>query len=359
MKRIGIAATRKPPELLERGAVVMSDGAFSIREALQGALADFIRGSGFKSVAAEEMLRELVSLLAAYREEGTLLFPEVFVVPDEATLASLAPGVPRITIGEAPLDGNFAQRLLKACAPLADDGWAAYVIATEPAVFGLVRAQRHSFATSAEEAMMGLGCVLLIRNRGHFVVELKNSKDARYTVSFTSRPASASPLAEHVKAFAQAAGTALDAERQSRFIPYLERLLIGILQKCHGTLLAVLTEVSANTEGLEAATWLSPPISLASIHFEATTKQDATSLADLQGIESLLAGMVGSDGLVVFGPDGTIRGYRVFLKASDEERLKISDQGGGRRRTYELMKLRTQSFSQILFRSQDGATGIR
>jgi hypothetical protein len=70
-----------------------------------------------------------------------------------------------------------------------------------------------------------------------------------------------------------------------------------------------------------------------------------------------LDGMINSDGLVIIGANGTILAYRVFLKSEDPERNRLPDLGGGRRRTYELMKLRLGTvFQAVLFRSQDGET---
>ncbi len=45
------------------------------------------------------------------------------------------------------------------------------------------------------------------------------------------------------------------------------------------------------------------------------------------------------------------------LEASGKERSKLPERGGGRRRTYELMKLRLNGiFKAVFFRSQDGET---
>jgi hypothetical protein len=68
----------------------MSD-VYSIRESLQGVLQDYIRDCGFSCIHLEALIREMVSLLASYREEGTLLFPEVYVFSSPQGLQALAP----------------------------------------------------------------------------------------------------------------------------------------------------------------------------------------------------------------------------------------------------------------------------
>lgn len=341
----------------------MSD-AFSIRQSLQGALQDFVRQSAFKCVRTEEMVRELVCLLAAYREEDVPLYPEVFVVATPNTLNTIAPAADRRMIGRSNLGGPIAAELLKNCASLAVDGWAIYVAGTadELAEYGLIRAQRHSFATSADESIRDLGektPIVLIRNRGHFVVELQNSQGRVYTVDLTSRPPAPAPLRENVAAFVQSATAITPPTHVKQFQPYLTRLLMRILLRCHGTLLAVIDV--PNTDNLPAqlrdGVWLNLPVDLCSRHQAAIEHDDANTLADLQSVESLVSGMLNSDGLVVFGSDGAVLAYRVFLKPEEAEFGALPERGGGRRRTYELMKLRLGTiFRAALFRSQDGET---
>jgi hypothetical protein len=67
--------------------------------------------------------------------------------------------------------------------------------------------------------------------------------------------------------------------------------------------------------------------------------------------------MISSDGVVIFGTNGTLLAYRVFLKPTDDEKKILPDKGGGRRRTYALMLSRMDhALKAALFRSQDGDT---
>jgi hypothetical protein len=340
--------------------------AFSIRQSLQGALQDFVRQSGFSCVLTEETVRELVCLLASYREENVLLFPEVFVVDKLDALNSLAPGLQRLAVRSDTLGAALAAKMLKDCASLASGGWAVYVAKTgeTSAEYGMIRAQRHSFARSAEESMLNLGNaapVLLVRNRGHLVVELRNSNGARYTVALTSTPAAPSPLSTNVERFVQAAAGVAEEDRV-RFVPYLVRLLTELLQRCHGTLLAVFdfSESGLPPPSLADGVWLKPAISLAAMHAAAVRESSADALADLQSVELLLSGMINSDGVVVFDAKGGILAYRVFLKPEDSERRNLPEVGGGRRRAYELMQLRIGTvFKAVLIRSQDGETDCK
>jgi len=337
-----------------------SPNAYSIRQSLQGALQDFVRNCGFENVHLEEIIRELVGMLASYREEDAPLFPEVFVFSSPNGLTALAPSSAQVTLGTAPLAADSASAIVKNCAPLAASGWAIFVVREGDTLrYGLFRSIRHALALGAEESMLGLGRdepVMLIRNRGHLTVDLRSTIGHRFTVTLTTTAAKASALESDVETFVAAATMAL-AEGED-FRAYLRRLLTDALQCCHGTLLAVVAAQPDNIDAtLRDGIWPGSRVALAELRAAAVKSRTADALADLIAAEMLLRGMINSDGVVVFGNDGSIVGFRVFLKADDDEVTKLPDSGGGRRRTYELMKLRLGTkFKAVFFRSQDGET---
>ena len=51
--------------------------------------------------------------------------------------------------------------------------------------------------------------ILLIRNRGHLVVELRNSKRGLFTATLRTVTATPSPLTEHIQRFAETAPPAV------------------------------------------------------------------------------------------------------------------------------------------------------
>jgi hypothetical protein len=335
--------------------------AYSIRHSLQGALQDFVRDSGFSDIHLEDLVRELVGLLASYREEDLPLFPEVFIFHSEDGLKALAPSSKRTRLGGAELRGESAEVVVKNCAPLTGRGWAIFIVKEETRIgYGVFRSVLHSFATGATEAMPGLGKdapVLLIRNLGHLTVELRSTTGRQFTASLKTLQPEPSRLQTHVDEFVDRASSSV--VDQESFKPYLSRLLTEAVQHCHGTLLAVIDRPAGADQpsSLGDGVWPDPPISLAASHANALQTKTAEALATLQSDEDLLKGMMGSDGVVVFGSDGSILAYRVFLIPDGEEAGKLPVRGGGRRRAYELMKLRTPSiFKAALIRSQDGET---
>lgn len=337
---------------------------FSVRAPLQGEIADFLRLSNVSCVYTEELVRDITCLLMSYREEDIPLFPEVFVIPSHEALLSIAPGTHRVIIGRNVEMKSAAEKILKDCATLAVRGWAIYVIKTSEqlAEFGLFRALTHSFAISAEETMatnQSDSPCILIRNRGRSVVELCNAKNQRLTVSFTSAPASESPFKSHVETFSSVVTAGIPEGQRGNFEQYLTRLLTEKLQHCHGTLLAAHQPPTGllAPEPLNSGVWLTEPLCLYEAHRNARDSNDAPSLASLIATEALLEGMIASDGVVVFSTRGSVLGYRIFLKPTEAERKSMPDEGGGRRRTYALMKSRLgPDLRAAFFRSEDGQT---
>ncbi|HEV2646132.1 MAG TPA: hypothetical protein VGU46_07190 [Acidobacteriaceae bacterium] len=339
----------------------MSD-VYTIRESLQGKLVDFVREAGFQCVLLEGMIRDLVVALAAYREEDVLLFPEVYVLASPLAENSLPSAGTKIGIRTIRLSEGAATAVLKDCAPLAVGGWSIFLVKDSPTEirYGLFRSQRHSLSGGTDEGMTGLGTanpVLLIRNRGYQTVELLTGEAARFTAILKSTVPATPELEVHVSTLVDAIVSTLSAAED--FKAYLNRLLLRLIQRCHGTLLAVCpVSVGMPKAALADSTQPSPRIDFHMLHTIAQREKDANSLSDLQAAEALLQGMIGSDGVVVFSSDGKVLAYRAFLKPSVREEKQIGKDGGGRKRTYNLMKLRIpKTFSAVFFRSQDGATG--
>lgn len=342
--------------------------AFSIRTPLQGELIDFLKRTGFDCQYHTEFVRDLVCLLSHYQEENVPLFPEVFVLAAPEILSSLAPGTSRIPIGRLQLGDFAASSVLKNCASVAQGGWAIYVckingIEKPPTIeFGIFRALKHTYSTSAEDAMIAMkdaSPILLVRNRGARIVEILNASNDITTISFTSAQPQQSKFADHVTAFCDVLCDDIAPERKTRFRPYLTRLMLDIVQQSHGTILAVhsRTELDGFPNAFADGVRLLPPIDFASAHEAAVTARDAESLATLQSLEAVLRGATRSDGVVAFSTRAELLAYRIFVKPSDAEKLTANHKGGGRRRTFELLKGRLDlQFRAVLFRSQDGDT---
>jgi hypothetical protein len=188
--------------------------------------------------------------------------------------------------------------------------------------------------------------VLLLRNRGHLVVELLSTTDQRFTAALTTMPAQPSAVEGAVVEFVASAVSALPDKSVGA---YLQRLLATCLQQCHGTLLATVRQ-QADLSSLYDGVWPDKQISIPELHKIALAAGTADALADLQAAEAVLAGMINSDGVVLFDEAGSILAYRVFLRPNELERATIAYRGGGRHRAFELMQLRLGTvFGAALF----------
>ncbi len=156
--------------------------------------------------------------------------------------------------------------------------------------------------------------------------------------------------------FSSAVASTID--ENSDFKNYLCRLLTRIVQHCHGTLLAVAAPYENDPpRSVTAGVMTLPVVDLFQQYESAKKLQDADSLGDLRAYEILLEGMIASDGIVVFSTNGKILAYRAFIKADETEANRLPAEGGGRLRTFELMKLRMPTeYHAAFFRSQDGET---
>jgi hypothetical protein len=339
--------------------LVAGPQVYSIRQSLQGLLVDFLKESGITCPFLAEITRELVGLLAAYREEDTPLYPHVYVFDALDGLRALAPGAAYFTVGEAPLNCESAAKVVKNCAPLALGGWSIFVVkrGQDKVDYGLFRSSRHSLSISAEESIVGLGKsvpALLVKNSGHLSVELISSIGKRFYANLKTTLPQSSEAEVDVARFAAAATATLGENPE--FQTYFRRLLLETVQSCHGTLLAVVDE-KKKPKGLKDGVWPNPALDFLQLHTIAVASKTADALADLNGVESLLTGMMNSDGVLVFSSNAKLLAYRVFLFATAKEKTSIPESGGGRRRTFELMKLRlNKPFRAVFFRSQDGET---
>jgi hypothetical protein len=97
------------------------------------------------------------------------------------------------------------------------------------------------------------------------------------------------------------------------------------------------------------------PLSLAQRVQEYREHKDNEALAKLWSATSLLQGMLGSDGIVVFSDNGSILAYRAFLKLPSKLANPVA--GGARRRTFEALRaLVGRDFTGVFMASHDGQT---
>ncbi len=338
----------------------------SIRRAIIGEVSDFVVAAGFQHFEVG-IVAELVFLLSAYREEEQPLFPEVFLIEGDTfdqVLATIAPATDRLPVGSAPTGNSVAAKVLKDCASLATGGWSIYMKCHRNEVsYGLFRSFESPISISAREFLGDLASplsgVILIGNCASNCVHLHSGNGHQIELSLTSAIPSAVPASEQVSRIVSSAVSGLDRSSIELMTPYLMRVFSGILRQSHGALIAV---VSSETQELgelfKDGVVLESPLDLHLPMAQFSANGDAASLSKVQATESLLKGMVCSDGITILGSDATVRAFRVFVKPSHEETDSLANlnvRGGARARAFALLKCRIgQHLLSAFFRSQDG-----
>ncbi|MCZ6652979.1 MAG: hypothetical protein O7D91_08125 [Planctomycetota bacterium] len=338
----------------------------TIRKGLIGSLTDFVHDSGF-GLTDLNIVVDLVYQLAEYREEGVLFFPDVYLVkPTDALdpLSMIAPGADRLNLKNANLDSEFSARVLKDCAALANHGWSVFVeVSGNEGRYGLFRSEQLPVSVSSAELLAdpdtASGTVMLIRNCSKNCVELISGAGRSMEFALTSSKPASEPVAHSLSVLAAAAVSALEEPMKSQIRPYIERTLSSVCQQCHGTIIAVLSaETGPIPNSLTDGVVLEVPVDLADAFSGLSEEESASALSRLSARETLVRGMIQSDGITILGSDGTVRAFSVFVKPNDEERGSMDEmdiKGGARSRAYQLLKLRLgDTLDCVFFRSQDG-----
>jgi hypothetical protein len=336
----------------------------TIREHLLGMVASHLSDGAVNCGLTQQVGCELVSLLAAYREEDRRLFPQVYLIgPGESDiLRALAPGSKPLATGEAKeADGprQVAVAALKNCAALAIDGWCVYVRRQDHGFnFGLFRPSAESYYAGAEEALMTSGLpAVLLRHSAENTVEIINGRGGRMEISLSTATPSNRAMSGQVSEFAAAACADVAEEARKQASGYLARVLTDCLRGGHGSLLAAVAhDKELDREKLSDGVVLAEPIPLVQTMLSAVSATAVAEASLLRSQESLLRGMMASDGVTVLGTDGSIRAFRIFVQKSENGLpARQSSAGGARSRAFGVLRSYVgNALRAALFRSQDG-----
>jgi len=337
----------------------------SIREELLGALHGFCSDAGFQAMRTNQVLADLVFHLSEYREEEVPLYPNLYLTEGgNEVFSAIAPAGERVSIGNCDI-ASSASKVLKECATLANDGWAIYLeMGSGSAEYGLFRTSDLPISVSAMELLRDpeqeLEPVVVIRNCAARCVEMIDGRGNHLELSLTSAPPSDKPVSSQLKELAVSVTRDVVDPNQAT-LPYIERLLGDICQRSHGTIIAVLptSDEPLPPEFGDGVTFLEP-IDIGKSLSELHENRSAEALSRLHSHESLLKGMISSDGITILSTDAKVYAFRVFVKPTSEESQRMEGldiRGGARTRAFELLRLRLGNPLEAVFlRSQDGKT---
>jgi len=344
----------------------MAERFISLREQLGGVLADLLNDEQMPCPFTQDGLVTVVHALAMYREEGRSLFPEVFIFDHLEKILAILPGADHVPIGSGPKEASTMAKALKRCAPLAQGGWAVY-IHREPDTFsyGLLRCGVHLLSVPLSELLVNKGDrqlpTLMIRQLAQSVVKVTGVAGSSLLVYFgATRKVNVSPIDALGALTASIVAKVDDRIREQTYAFYLT-LLSEVLRAGHGTL-AVVQPARRRVlpSPLRDGIILNKPIDVSALVAELLTHGACAANTSLQSASSLVSGMLQSDGITIFGSDGTVRAYNVFIKHPRSSGEGAQATGGARRRTFDaLSSMVGEHLDCVFMQSQDGAVDYR
>ena len=330
----------------------------SLREQLNSAVAEFLHSEGMGCPKTRDGLVMLINALGHYREEGKALFPEVFVLDSLRDALSILPESEQVEIGVDIKHAETMAKALKKCAPLARRGWAVYIERRGRKFgYGLFRCGSTVLSLSPAELLVNRGDpaipVFMLRQVAENVIQVSGFSRSSLLVHFgAAKDVEVSPLPK-LGDFVDCIVRDVSLDVQEQTASFFLAVFSGVLRAGHGTLAAVMPgRKRALPTAFRDGITISPRISVPAKIKDMLAKLDCNSNAKLQASSALITGMLLSDGITLFGSDGTVWAYNIFVK---HPRGSEGVVGGARTRTFKVMRgLVGTDLVGALIQSQDG-----
>lgn len=354
--------------------------SLSLRRHLVAGLGDFLAEAELPCAPTTEALAELVVSLSHYREEGTALFPMVFLGNSVEELLVAVGGADPIPLGRGPADAATIRLALKRSAPLCvGRHWSIYVsrekgdcgiAGVSEFAFGVFRADPFPLQPTPIErlsALSGRLPVFGVIQRAPDLVEIRSSGGLVRHVLLAGSDGEGESPTRAIDAIARSAARDVPPEFFAATHGFYRRSLVSVLQSGHGSLVGV-TEAKSSLSRLFADGVLhQPAIPVAEAIRAACTNPNRDVATRVRAYGHLFEGMLGMDGVTLVSSAGDIVGYHIFLRnledappSSGRGGDASSPVGGARRRTYSaLASWVGRGLVAAFYRSQDGAVAFR
>lgn len=303
-------------------------------------------------------LVELIVLLAKYKEEGSPLYPEVYVTTDISAIAAMLPDAERFHLGSVSRDIEGIKRAIKKAAPLATGGWLVYIEdSAADLTFGLFRGNGNPVSVLVDRVLLESGNSIplaKIFQVAEDCVEIANCTGERHFIFLNHRREDSSPPLESLTRLIECATANVTPEYQDPSRSYLTRVLYNALRVSHGALVAVTHRRSAPrrifNDGMPLDESIDFPALIRSVRRSQVLPDRLTSAS------SLLEGMLNSDGIVLFNNRAQLLGFNYFVRS----RFTGIENGGARRRAFAALTERLgKELCGVFIQSQDGWSEFR
>ena len=337
-----------------------TDYILSFRHLLTSAVTEFLAERQMMCPQTAEALSELVVSLSSYREEGSPLFPQVFVCEDITAMLQALRGRDPMSVSDGDRSRVTMRRALKQCAPLSRGGWAIYFQLDEPGRFsyGLFRTDSFILSSSPIELLRAIKDpsikLLGISRVAENIIELCASAGYRRFIHLSGARTDVPHPTRVLEDIVQAVTADVDEPFRLPAQGFFRHAFFDAMQAPHGSLAMVIPKNAPRSSLLDDGVMLQPSIDVVA-RIEAyksdPREEKATSL---QAVVTLLHGMLSADGITVLRSDGCLVGYNVFVEqpALREGEMPI---GGARRRSFNVLcRHLGKELAAAFYRSQDG-----
>jgi hypothetical protein len=332
----------------------------SLRATLKGEIDDFLDHEVMQCNKTKDALVELVNEIASYKEEGQLLFPEIYFIDNLQKVFSVLPGIQYVEIGRGPKDSTTAKSALKKCAPLAKYGWAIYIHRkSELFEYGVFRSGTSIISVPVFDTLINYGDaalpVIMLHQTADNVVEVKGVHQSTLIVHFRAERDDVTPQYISLSKFITCIVEAVDPAYRDQAFTFFFAILSDVAKARHGALSAVISSRKKKIPNiLSKGIILTKRINIVEMIRELVSKNDVISNIHVQSFGTLIEGMLLSDGITVFSADGCLLGYNVFLDNLDIKSGELI-LGGARRRAFKkLCDFLDKDIVGLLMISQDG-----
>ncbi len=335
-------------------------GTVSFNEYLQGVILSFCRDEKITCTLTTDVIVQLISSLATYKEEGVALSPDVYLCEDISKMQKISASGKIVHIGEGGLDNVAVKLALKRCAPLAIDGWFVVIernSSSKTIRYGVMWSNVHPASLPGEVTFLTPDINMSIVHLSQIsenLVKIKGSQGGSCLVSLSpeiSVNIPDEPITRFVKAITK------DTAKSARNLlnNLLQKEFQKILKSIHGTLSVVINSKMEIPDEIQDGVILEDPISLSETLCSFLAAKDIDSYCMTMAATSLMKGMLSCDGIVIFNSYGEIVGYNSFYKPKANIDFQNMIMGGARQRTYSgLSSIVPDKLSAVLIKSQDG-----
>ncbi|MBR2979804.1 MAG: hypothetical protein IKC51_07730 [Myxococcaceae bacterium] len=337
-----------------------TDYILSFRHLLTSAVTEFLSERQMNCPQTAEALSELIVSLSSYREEGSPLFPQVFVCEDITAMLQALRGRDPMSVSDGDRSRETMRRALKQCAPLSRGGWAIYFQLDEPGRFsyGLFRTDSFILSSTPIELLRAIKDpsikLLGISRVAENIIELCASAGYRRFIHLSGARTDVPHPTRVLEDIVQAVTADVDEPFRLPAQCFFRHAFFDAMQAPYGSLAMVIPKNAPHSHLLDDGVMLQPSIDVVG-RIEAyksdPREEKATSL---QAVVTLLHGMLSADGITVLRSDGCLVGYNVFVEQPPLHEGEIPI-GGARRRSFNVLCQHLgHELTAAFYRSQDG-----